>query len=186
MTKNNKSSAQPADGSFPKPESVFGKAVGLLNGAGTLIILLLMGLITADVLGRNLFSAPIPGVVELTEAGIVMLVYLQVGHTLRVNRFMRSDGFFSFIQQKRPKLAAAMGFFFNLTGAILFLLICYAVRERFMDSWNGDYYIGILGVFTFPVWPIELSILIGSIVMVLQFLVFAKTDFSKTMNRNTQ
>ncbi len=165
-----------ADRAADAPETVFGTFVGLLNAVGTLMIILLMVLITADVIARNLLGAPIPGVVEMTEAGIVMLVYLQVGHTLRVNRFIRSDGFYRMLQQRRPRVAQAFGLVFNMTGAILFALICYAVRERVTDAWKGDFYIGIQGAFTFPVWPIELAILIGSGVMILQFLAFAAQD----------
>lgn len=183
MGESNTSSAKSAGDSLQQPESLFGRAVGLLNAIGTLIVILLMVMITADVLARNLINAPIPGVVELTEAGIVILVYLQVGHTLRVNRFMRSEGLFLLIQKRLPRVASAMGLFFNLTGAILFLLICYAVNERFTDAWNGGYYIGIRGTFTFPVWPIELAILIGSTVMILQFLAFAKMDFFRIIRR---
>jgi len=157
-------------------ETVFGTLVGLLNAVGTMMIILMMFLITADVIARNFLGAPIPGVVEMTEAGIVMLVYLQVGHTLRVNRFIRSDGLYRLLQQRRPRLALTFGLFFNLTGAILFALICYAVRERVTDAWHGNFYIGIQGSFTFPVWPIELAILIGSGVMILQFLSFAFQD----------
>lgn len=160
-----------ADGSSDSP-SVFGAIVGLMNAAGTLIIILLMVLINADVIGRNLVNSPIPGVVELTEAGIVILVYLQIGHTLRVNKFMRSDAFFAFIHRKFPRVAAAMGLFFNMTGAALFSLICYALLERVADAWAGNYYIGVKGMFTFPVWPIELTMLVGSVAMILQFIVF--------------
>lgn len=166
----------PAEDTGAVPETVFGAFVGLLNAVGTLMIILLMVLITADVIARNFFGAPIPGVVEMTEAGIVMLVYLQVGHTLRVNRFIRSDGFFGMLQERRPRIALVFGLVFNLTGAMLFALICYAVRERVADAWRGDFYIGIQGTFTFPVWPIELAILIGSAVMILQFLAFAARD----------
>lgn len=164
-------------------ETLFGMFVGLLNAAGTAIIILLMVLITADVVARNLLGAPLPGVVEMSEAGIVMLVYLQVGHTLRVNRFIRSDGLLLVIRERRPHLAMALGLFFNLTGAILFFLICYAVRERVGDAWSGEYFIGIQGMFTFPVWPIELAILTGSAVMAVQFAIFAASNAASLARR---
>lgn len=172
MEDEKKPSAVSADGVGTK-RTIVGDFVSGLNALGTLIIVLLMVLINTDVILRNAINSPIPGVIELTETGIVILVFLQVGHTLRVNRFMRSNGLIDLIAAKKPKVGHAMNFTFNIVGAFLFALIVYSVRSRFIDAWNGDYYIGVQGAFTFPVWPSELAILIGSAAMVTQFMAFA-------------
>ncbi len=141
-----------------------------LNAVGTVLIIALMLLVNADVIGRNLLKAPVPGVVELTEAAIVIIVFLQVGHTLRAGRFTRSDGLFSALEKGRPRIASGLDALYSLTGAGLFGLLAVNAFGRFSEAWEGGYYAGILGAFTMPTWPIELTITIGSVVMTLQFL----------------
>ncbi|MFQ5923781.1 MAG: hypothetical protein ACE5M4_13145, partial [Anaerolineales bacterium] len=41
------------------------------------------------------------------------------------------------------------------------------------ESVEKDFYVGVEGLFTAPVWPVKLIIVIGRIVTLLQFLVFA-------------
>lgn len=54
-----------------------GTTLGLLLGLGPGIILLLTALLTlADVVGRNLLDAPVPGATELTELALVAITFL--------------------------------------------------------------------------------------------------------------
>ncbi|MEM8823364.1 MAG: TRAP transporter small permease [Pseudomonadota bacterium] len=140
-----------------------------LNAIGTVLIILLMVLINVDVIGRNFFRAPVPGVVELTEAAIVIIVFLQVGHTLRVGRFTRSDGLFNTIASRRPRIAASMDAVYSLTGVALFALLTRNAYARLTEAWEQGYFAGVPGAFTVPTWPIELAITVGCAVMVLQF-----------------
>ena len=158
----------------PEPsekKSFFAWIVSGLGSLGTVLIICLMVLINMDVLGRNIFGAPVPGVIELTEAAIVMVVFLQIGQTLRYGRFPCSDGFFNWLEKQKPGLATILSVFYNVTGALLFLLIILAMYPHFIDSWNGEYFKGIPGSFTIPIWPINLTILVGSGVMFFQFII---------------
>lgn len=158
---------------------------GLVSGMnilGTLLIIALMILINADVLGRNLFGAPISGVIELAESAIVCIVFLQIGHSLRVGQLARSDGFLNLMLSKRPRIARTLSMFYNLTGAIMFIYVCVAVLSRFVDAWQGNFYKGVPGEFTVPTWPVEFVILAGSAVMVLQFLALALTDIKSLLH----
>lgn len=49
---------------------------GLLVGAASVLLLLLLAITTVDVLGRNLFNQPLPGAGELTELALVGLSFL--------------------------------------------------------------------------------------------------------------
>lgn len=155
-----------------------------LNAVGTVLIIFLMVLINVDVIGRNLFRAPVPGVIEMTEAAIVIIVFLQVGHTLRVGRFTRSDGLFNAVARRRPRVAAIMDMVFSLTGVALFGLLTRNAYARFIDAWEQGYFAGVPGAFTLPTWPIELSITIGCAVMVLQFLAIAWLRLQEAMGRD--
>ncbi|MEL7130955.1 MAG: TRAP transporter small permease [Pseudomonadota bacterium] len=167
------SPSDPSEGLTPPAEDGIAPLDWLttgLNAVGTAMILGLMVLINADVIGRNFFRAPVPGVVEMVEAAIVIIVFLQVGHTLRVGRFTRSDGLFMAIAKRRPRVAAGMDLFYALTGAVLFGIIAVAAWQRFREALEFGYFAGIQGAFTLPTWPVELAISLGSGVMVVQFL----------------
>jgi TRAP-type mannitol/chloroaromatic compound transport system permease small subunit len=161
----------------------FGWLVLWMNNIGTLLILGLMGITNLDVLGRNITSTPVPGVIEMTEVGIVSIVFLQLGHTLRTGRFMRSDGFYNFLIIKVPRVGAILDVIYNLTGACLFALIIKAASPRFIEAWDGNFYNGNEGSFTIATWPMELTICIASVVMVLQFFILSGIATLKILGR---
>ncbi|MFN6977475.1 MAG: TRAP transporter small permease, partial [Gemmobacter sp.] len=61
------------------------------NIAGSVLILVLMLLIGADVAGRNLAGRPVPGVPEAVSLSIVAIVFLQVAMALRRGRIARTE-----------------------------------------------------------------------------------------------
>jgi TRAP-type mannitol/chloroaromatic compound transport system permease small subunit len=153
--------------------SVFDRFVGGLNSIGTVWIFALMVLINLDILGRALFNRPVPGVFEIVEVSIVGIVFLQVGHTLRVGRLTRSETIFSGLIARVPRFGHFLGAFYELTGAVLFALLLRGTMPRVADAWSQNFYVGDTGIFRIPIWPIYLLIAIGCAVMILQFIVQA-------------
>jgi TRAP-type C4-dicarboxylate transport system permease small subunit len=145
-------------------------AVTSLNALGTVIIIAMMGLICADVLSRNLLGASLPGVIELTELGIVSIVYLQIADTYKSGKLLRSDGIISVIEAKLPRIGFAINALFDFTGAILFFYIAKSAQQRTIEAWHGGYYLGNQGAFTAPTWPMELTVAVGSALLSLLFL----------------
>ena len=39
----------------------------------------------------------------------------------------------------------------------------------FVESWEKDYYVGVEGMFTAPVWPTALTIVVAVVVTMIQF-----------------
>lgn len=141
-----------------------------LNSLGTLLIMAMMGLICADVLSRNLLGQSLPGVIELAELGIVSIVYLQIADTYKSGKLLRSDGIIKLIATKFPRAGWAINALFDSTGVVLFFYIAKAGFARFNDAWQGDFYLGNLGSFTVPTWPMELAVAVGSALMAALFL----------------
>lgn len=156
---------------------MFEKFVRLLNGIGTLWILALLLLINADVVGRNLFLAPINGVIEMVEISMIAIVFLQLGDATRVGRLTRSDGFFGLIQAKKPNVGRFMGGIFDLFGALLMFFILYGTWPSLIQAWELNDYVGNEGVFTAPKWPMIFILLLGSLVTLLLFLKLAFGQF---------
>ena len=58
-------------------------------------------------------------------------------------------------------------------------LILWGSIPLFLEAYQADFYVGVEGVFTAPVWPIKLIIVIGCAVTLLQFVVFIQRNLSK-------
>jgi TRAP-type mannitol/chloroaromatic compound transport system permease small subunit len=141
-----------------------------LSALGSLIIFGLMILISLDISGRFLLNRPISGVPEIVELAIVMIVFLQLPDSLGANRFVRSDEIHLMISTRSPRLGASLAVFFELTGAILLALLAWGTLPIFYEAWEDNLYAGNPGVFTTPIWPVHLVIVVGSILTSIVFL----------------
>lgn len=140
------------------------------NVTGSILIVGLVALITADVLGRNLFGSPISGVPELVSLSIVAIVFLQSPQALKANRMTRSDGVINLIQKSKPMLAKMLETVFDLIGAGVICAIIYAHWPIMMRAWQRDDFVGAVGDFTAPTWPVKVLLTIGALLLALQFI----------------
>lgn len=171
----------PPGGGTPPPGSSFpGRVFGVLssnfNVLGSVLILAVMVLINVDVFGRVLFNDPVAGVPEMVQLSIVAIVFLQLTHTLRMRRFIRSDVFIGRLLARGTWPGFAVQAFHHLVGAVLLAVIFYYTINRFFRAWEIDEYVGTEGDFTAPVWPIYLIILIGCAGTFIQFVIHFVTD----------
>lgn len=139
------------------------------NICGTMLILALMVLIGADVLGRNLFGAPISGVPELVSLSIVVIVFLQAPNALKEEKLTRSTALADALTRKWPRTARALETLFDLIGIGVIGTIFYASWPLFTRAWDRGDFVGAIGDFTAPTWPVKAMILVGSAILVLQF-----------------
>lgn len=153
------------------PLRVFGSIVSGMNAAGSCWIVVLMLLINVEALGRSAFNKPIIGVIEMIEISVVGIVFMQLADSLRRGVLTRSDGLFNQVMLRKPAAAYVMAIASSLAGIAFMGLIITGSVPFFIDSWEKDYYIGVEGMFTAPVWPVALIIVIGVTVTMIQFLV---------------
>jgi TRAP-type C4-dicarboxylate transport system permease small subunit len=144
-----------------------------MNGIGTVWILLLMVLVNTDIFGRWLFNSPVTGTKEVVEFSIVCIVYLQLGHALKSGRLTRSDLFFARLLRARPRAGHVLGVVVNLLGAVFVGIIFWNAIFRALNSYERGLFIGSRGFFTLPLWPLELLLVIGTLVVTVQFLIVA-------------
>jgi TRAP-type C4-dicarboxylate transport system permease small subunit len=133
-----------------------------------------MVVINIDAFGRTFFHAPLHGVNEFTELSLVGILFLQIGDATRRCRLTRSDGFLNILLRSRPPAGRVLAAFFDLLGALFMVLIIVGSVPLLMDAINYGHYVGEEGLVTFPVWPVKLVVVIGSAVMLVQFLLFAR------------
>lgn len=156
-------------GQSSAPLRFFGGIVGGMNAAGSCWILVLMLLINVEVLFRGAFNAPIVGVIEMIEISIIGIVFLQLADSLRQGVLTRSDGLFNQAMQRWPAVGNAMGIATFLLGAVFMALVLWGYVPTLIDAWQKDYYIGVEGMFTAPVWPIALIVVVSMTVTMVQF-----------------
>lgn len=139
------------------------------NLAGSALILLLMMLVGLDVAGRNLFNSPISGVPEMVTLSIVVIVFLQAPAALAAGRLTRSDALINTLSDKLPLIGRLVETLFDLLGMFVFAVIAYGTWPLLGKAWARHEFLGAVGDFTAPVWPVKAAVLIGSSLLVLQF-----------------
>ena len=144
-----------------------------LNMLGTVLIILLVVLINSDVVGRAFFGAPVSGVPEMVSLSIVAIVFLQIAQTVVVGRLTRSDALLNVVARKWPRMRQALEVVFNLLAAGILIILFSSSVSLFEKSWRKQTFIGSIGDFTAPVWPVKLLILVGCAALVLQFTLSA-------------
>lgn len=140
------------------------------NVAGSCLIVGLVALITADVVGRNAFGAPVAGVPEIVSLSIVAIVFLQAPQALRAGRLTQSDGVISVLHTKAPGFAKGLETLFDLVGFAVLGAILYAHWPIMTRAWERGDFIGAVGNFTAPTWPVKVMLAIGAVLLALQFL----------------
>ena len=141
--------------------------------------------VNLDVLGRNLFNHPIPGVLEFIGWSIVAVVFLQMANTLREGRHISNDILMSVVIRTRPRLACAIFAVFDLIGAVLMAVIVWYMWPIVVTHYVEGYYAGTAGVVEIPIWPFMVTVLIGSVATCLQFIFHAWDGVQKARGVRT-
>lgn len=150
-----------------------------MNAIGTLWILVLMVLINADVIGRDLFAAPVRGVTEIVSMSIVGIVFMQLADTLRAGKLTRAEVLLGALERRRPRAARLLQGVFHLVGAGLVAVICIASWPPLVEAVKIGEYVGAVGDFQAPIWPVRLVIVFGSACTAITFAILAWEDFAR-------
>lgn len=140
------------------------------NIFGTVLIVGLVVIICVDVLGREAFGRPLPGVPEMVSLSIVAIVFVQLPQAFKAGRLTRADGLIMLLHRRFPRVAAVMETLFELTGALVMGVLIHAHWPMLVRSLERGDFVGSVGNFTFPTWPVKLMILVGAVLLMLQFL----------------
>jgi len=157
-----------------KARSPLDHLIVALNTIGSLCVLVMVILVNWDAFGRTFFGAPLHGVHELVEAGLIAVVFLQLGDTIRVGRLTRSDGLLNLMSVRKPRVGRSMRAVFDLLTALLMVLIIYGGWPRFTQAYRTGAYDGTEGLFTVPTWPIKLLVVFCSAVVLIKLLSLAR------------
>ena len=152
---------------------LWGLVVESLAVLGTLMIGVLMVIICADIVFRNLLGASLPLVSELGALVLVMIVYLQLAATVRADRLARTDIFLPPFTRHFPKAGRLVSALFDLIGAGMIGLIAWSTLRILEKDVSSGEFIGVPGIATLPTWPFRVLILLGVTVAAIEFIVRA-------------
>lgn len=164
---------------FPMPFG-FDRLTTLMNAIGTIWILGIMVLLTADVVGRIFFKAPIRGVIEIVTISIVSIVFLQLAGSAHKGKFTRADAVLHTLNRRAPRFACAVQAFFHLCAAALLAIIAVASWPSLVESWQTGEYLGAIGDFQAWLWPMRAIICFGAACTAITFSLLAIDDLSRT------
>jgi TRAP-type mannitol/chloroaromatic compound transport system permease small subunit len=154
-----------------------------LGAIGNLWVLGLMVLIMADVIGRNLLGAPVRGTTELIGLSIVGIVFLLLADALLCGRLTRSEVWLAPLRQRRPAIAFGLLACFDVLGAVFMALVLISAVPDLVDAFRVGEYVGALGDFRLPLWPVRLLIVVGLSVTALSFLLLALAHGRRAFRR---
>jgi TRAP-type C4-dicarboxylate transport system permease small subunit len=142
----------------------------VMAAVGTVWIFLMMAMVVADVVGRNLLDLPITGTAEFAARSVGSIVFLQLAAAVCTGRMTRSDFLLRLIGARAPGAARALEVLNVVVGALLFLALAAIAWPEFRQSLSAAEYIGVPGVYTVPTWPFRGLIVAGSALAALAYL----------------
>ena len=132
-------------------------------------------LVMANIIGRTYFDFPIYGTAEMVAASIVIVVFLQAGYAIRSRSMLKADFLVEHLPDKVQRTLLAIGY---LLGAAFFLMIITGGWEESIASYVEGEYEGE-GALRVPSWPARWTVLIGSGIAMMNYLVMFYIDVFK-------
>ena len=129
-------------------------------------------LVLGNIIGRYAFDSPIYGTAEMVAASIVIIVFLQVGYAIRSRSMLKADFLVTRLPNLVQRILLAIGY---LLGTVFFLMIITGGWEESVLSYKEGEYEGE-GALRVPSWPARWTVLIGSGLAMINYLVLAYID----------
>lgn len=142
-----------------------------LDGVGSFLVLLIMILVCTDIAARSIFNSPLSGVPIVVSLCITVVVFIQLGSSVRALRMVSSDQLLNQIKRKAPRLGDKIERFFFLLCSLIFLLMAKAVWPPMLDAIADNEFVGVVGTFTAPTWPMYVVVFCGCVLTSLQYFI---------------
>jgi len=150
-----------ADGLAQSFEKAVYPIARFMNRIGVSLVLLIVGIITADIALRYLFNMPIPGSLEITELTLPLVVFLAVAYTAMEKRHVGIDILYLKLGEGARSVLDGLT---SLLSIYVVAIMTWQIFSRsslaFTSGESGD----VIGV---PYWPSMALMAVGCAVMVL-------------------
>ena len=146
-------------------------AVLLVGGAGMLTAMFLG---FGDVIGTQFLGWPIPGVLEITESTMTLIVFGALAYAQLRRNHIRVELVYSHMG---PRVRAAMDVIADIAALIFFgFLLSEAIAEGLISWRIGEAADGLL---RFPLYPARWILIAGTVLLILQLGLNLIQDLSR-------
>ena len=111
---------------------------------------------TIDVLTTNVIKQAIPGAVEMSEAGLVLLVFFGLAVASRSGDHIKVDILINRLPERGRNICSAIGYLFTV---IFFML--WAQQLWFLAKKSWSIRETVLGLLQFPLYPVKFAIFLA-------------------------
>jgi TRAP-type C4-dicarboxylate transport system permease small subunit len=116
-----------------------------------------------------LLNRPLQGTPELVSSSIVIICYLQAAYAIRSGGMLETDALIVHLPTRARSLLSVIA---SLLGVMLFGLIFWGSIDGLAYAIESGEYEGE-GALRVPMWPVRLSVLVGSGLAVIAYCLLA-------------
>jgi len=143
-------------------------------------VFILAVVILIDVVGRIVFSQPLPGTKEVLQNSVIAVTFLQIPLAIYSGSMLRTTLIHELMPAFVKKLFRTIAF---ALGFILFVAIGYASFPEMIDAYKiGEYEgEGSLRIYT---WPIRLLIVVTALFAAVAYLTMMVADWRGALSED--
>ena len=131
-------------------------------------------LVFADVVGRGMFSSPVPGTKEILQNSVVTITFLQIPLAIYSGSMLRTT---ILLDAVPPVMRRLLRTFAALLGLILFLGLILGTWPSFVEGYRIGEYEGE-GSLRVPTWPVRGVVALMSACAALAYLQMIWLDWT--------
>jgi TRAP-type C4-dicarboxylate transport system permease small subunit len=159
---------------FQRLCQAYGRLLQIFGAVSAISIFIMMILVSANIVGRYLFNAPITGAFEVTEALLVVIIMLGLALTQYHDGHIRV----TILTRRMPPVWAHTAKVCALVlGAVFFAWCGYASWKFAYESYSFNEQ--EWGTITFPLYPFKFIVFIGIVLLAIQFVLDTINEFAK-------
>ena len=144
-------------------EKMLSLAIRLAVALGTLVLLALALIGTSDVLATRILDQPIPGVIKLSEAGLVLILFLGLAVATSKRGHIRVDLVVNRLGPRARRFCSAIGYLF--TAVFLAVWTCQ-IWHLAAKSWSIREM--ATGLLPYPLYPIKFILFLGLLIATIE------------------
>ena len=111
---------------------------------------------TIDVLTTNVIKQPIPGAMEMSQAGLVLLVFFGLAVASRSGDHIKVDILIKRLPERGQSICSAIGYLFT---AVFFMF--WTQQLWFLASKSWSIRETVLGLLQFPLYPVKIAVFLA-------------------------
>ena len=146
------------------------RAIHLISAFWTMALAVL---IFGDVMGRQLFGAPIPGTKEILQNSVVSIAFLQLPLAIYSGSMLRTSVFADAVPPVVRKLLRTIS---AILGILVFIALVWSTSDSFADAYRIGEYEGE-GSLRVPTWPVRGVVLVMSVFVTLAYVQMIVLDW---------